>query len=91
MLPKRFDQARPFATLGVVLLVWLLLPVVFKTFARSTFFEIQAPITIADSFVADVQNFWATKLHTQAELRAAGALQIIPNLSHADLSALLGT
>ncbi len=71
MLPKRFDQARPFATLGVVLLVWLLLPVVFKTFARSAFFEIQAPITITDSYVADVQNFWATKLHSQAEIMSA--------------------
>ena len=72
MLPKRFDQARPFATLGVVLLVWLLLPVLFKTFMRSAFFEIQAPITITDSYVADVQNFWATKLHTKDELMAAG-------------------
>ncbi len=72
MLPQRFDQARPFATLGVVLLVWLLLPVVFKTFTRSAFFEIQAPITITDSYVVDVQNFWATKLHSQTELMAAG-------------------
>jgi len=72
VLPQRFDQARPFATLGVVLLVWLLLPVVFKTFTRSAFFEIQAPITITDSYVVDVQNFWATKLHSQTELMAAG-------------------
>ena len=72
MLPKRFDQAHPFATLGVVLLVWLLLPVVFKTFARSAFFEIQAPITVTDSYVDDLKNFWATELHTKAELMAAG-------------------
>jgi rod shape-determining protein MreC len=72
VLPKRFDQAHPFAILGVVLLVWLLLPVVLKTFARSAFFEIQAPIAITDSFVTEVQNFWATKLHSKEELMAAG-------------------
>ena len=71
MLPKRFDQAHPFAVLGVVLLMWLLLPVVIKTFTRSAFFEIQAPIAITDSYVAEVQNFWATKLHTQEELMSA--------------------
>lgn len=71
MLPKRFDQAHPFAVLGFVLLVWLLLPVVVKTFTRSAFFEIQAPITITDSYVTDVQNFWATKLHSKAELMAS--------------------
>ena len=59
MLPQRFDQARPFATLGVILLVWLFVPLVLKTFARATFFEIQAPLQVADSFVEDLGTFWA--------------------------------
>ena len=72
MLPKRFDQARPFTTLGVVLLVWLILPVAFKTFTRSAFFEIQAPVAVADSYVQDLQTFWSNRLHSKDELLKAG-------------------
>lgn len=72
MLPKRFDQARPFTTLGVVLLVWLLLPVAVKTFTRTAFFEIQAPVTIADSYIDDLQNFWASELKSKEEFIKAG-------------------
>ena len=72
MLPKRFDQARPFATLGMVLLGWLFVPLVLKTFTRATFFEIQAPLTVADSFVRDLQTFWSNRLHSKDELLKAG-------------------
>ncbi|MBI2511320.1 MAG: rod shape-determining protein MreC [Opitutae bacterium] len=69
---KRFDQARPFATLGLVLLLWLLVPLAVKSLTRSTLFEIQIPIGMADSFVADLQNFWANRLHSKDELFVAG-------------------
>lgn len=72
MLPKRFDQTRPFATLGVILLVWLLLPLVLKTFTRATFFAIQAPLVVADSYVQDLQTFWSNRLHSKDELLKAG-------------------
>jgi rod shape-determining protein MreC len=72
VLPRRFDQARPFLTLGVILLVWLLLPLGVKVFTRATFFEIQAPLTVADSFVRDLQDFWSNRLHSKDELLKAG-------------------
>lgn len=72
MLPKRFDQARPFATLGLVLVIWVLAPLVLKTFARATFFEIQAPLTVADSYVRDLQTFWSNRMHSKDELLTAG-------------------
>jgi len=72
VLPKRFDQARPFVTLGLALLAWLVVPTVVKTFARSAFFEIQAPLGVADSFVADLQNFWTSELHSKKELMVTG-------------------
>lgn len=72
MLPKRFDQARPFLILGVILLVWLLLPLVVKTLTRATFFAIQAPLTVADSYVQDLQTFWSNRLHSKDELLKAG-------------------
>jgi len=72
VLPKRFDQARPFATLGIILLAWLLLPLVVKTFTRATFFEIQAPLTVTDSYAQDLQTFWSNRLHSKDELLKAG-------------------
>lgn len=72
MLPKRFDQARPFLTLGVILLGWILAPLVLKTLTRATFFAIQAPLTVADSYVQDLQTFWSNRLHAKDELLQAG-------------------
>lgn len=72
MLPKRYDQLRPFATLGVILLGWLFVPLVVKTFARATFFAIQAPLIVADSYVQDLQTFWSNRLHSKDELLKAG-------------------
>jgi rod shape-determining protein MreC len=72
VLPKRFEHARPFVTLGVILLVWLMLPLVVKSFARATFFAIQAPLMVADSYVQDLQTFWSNRLHSKDELLVAG-------------------
>lgn len=72
MLPRRFDQARPFLTLGLILLAWTFLPLAVKVFTRATFFEIQAPLTVADSYVRDLQNFWSNRLHSKDELLKAG-------------------
>lgn len=72
MLPKRLDQTRPFLLLGVILLVWLLLPLVVKTVTRATFFAIQAPLVVADSYVQDLQTFWSNRMHSKDELLKAG-------------------
>ena len=73
MLPsKRFDQASPFVVLGLVLLAWLLVPAVVKVFTRSAFFEVQAPLTVADSYAADLQNFWGSAARPRKDLMLAG-------------------
>ena len=72
MLPQRFDQARPFLTLGLILLGWAFVPAVVKTFTRASFFEMQAPLTVADSVVQDLQDYFANQLHSKEELREAG-------------------
>ena len=72
MLPSRFDQARPFATLGVILLVWVLLPLAVKSFTRVTFFELQAPFAAAQSYVQDLQEFWSMRVRPKNELIEAG-------------------
>lgn len=68
---RRFDQARPFLTLGLVLLAWLLVPTVLKRLARLSFYEFQAPADVSASFVRDLQTFWAQRTHSNAELVAA--------------------
>jgi rod shape-determining protein MreC len=72
VLPTRFDQARPFVTLGIVLLVWLLLPLGVKSFTRVTFFELQAPFAAAQSYVQDLQEFWALRARPKNEIIEAG-------------------
>jgi rod shape-determining protein MreC len=70
--PKRLDQARPFLTLIVVILGWLIVPVMVKTFARASFFELQAPISVAASYARDLQDYWTLRLHSNDELIEAG-------------------
>jgi rod shape-determining protein MreC len=70
--PKRFDQARPFVVLGLVLAGWLVVPVVLKTFLRASFFEFQAPLTLSASYARDLQEYWSLRLHTNDELIQAG-------------------
>ena len=68
MSSKRFDQARPFLSLGIIVLAWLLLPVAVKSFLRVTFFELQAPVQVTASYVRDLQEFWAERSHSKDEL-----------------------
>ena len=69
---QRFDQARPFVALGIALAAWLAAPVAIKSFARASFFEMTAPITVAASYANDLQRFWALRLHSKDELIEAG-------------------
>ncbi|CAM3124924.1 rod shape-determining protein MreC [Rariglobus hedericola] len=72
MLPPRFDQAKPFLTLGIVLLAWLLIPTALKRVARTSFFELQAPFETTASYVRDLQDFWSLKTRPKNDLIEAG-------------------
>jgi rod shape-determining protein MreC len=65
---KSFVQGRPFAVLGILLLVWLLLPAVLKSWLRLSFFEMQAPALTAVSYVRDIQDYWALRTRSKTEL-----------------------
>jgi rod shape-determining protein MreC len=71
-MPKRFDQAHPFLALGLVIAAWLVIPTVFKIFARATFFELTAPVSVAASYAHDLREYWALRLHSNSELIEAG-------------------
>ncbi len=72
MPSRRFDQARPFFVLGLVIVAWIILPVAFKGVLRASFFEFQAPITVAASYLRDLQDYWGLRVHSKPELIAAG-------------------
>ena len=69
---KRFDQARPFATLGLIVLAWLLIPTAIKSFSRASFFELTAPVLQAASKARDLQEYWSLRAHSETELIEAG-------------------
>jgi rod shape-determining protein MreC len=68
----RAAQARPFVTLAVIALAWLLVPTAIKTFARAGFFELTAPVTLAASRIRDLQDYWSLRLHSTNQLIEAG-------------------
>jgi rod shape-determining protein MreC len=68
----RLGQARPFFALAVGLAIWIVAPVAVRSFIRASFFEMTAPITVAASYAADLQRFWALRLHSKDELIDAG-------------------
>ncbi len=72
MPPTRFDQAKPFLTLGLVFAAWLVLPVGIKSFVRISFFEMQAPVDATVSYTRDLQDFWSLRNHSKNELIEAG-------------------
>jgi rod shape-determining protein MreC len=69
---RRFDTAKPFVTLGIVVVVWLVLPTVVKSFTRATFFELTAPVNVAASYARDLKEYWALRMHSNRELIEAG-------------------
>ncbi|MEI6589116.1 MAG: rod shape-determining protein MreC [Verrucomicrobiota bacterium] len=71
-MAKRFDQARPFITLGVVAIIWIAIPVAVKTFVRASFFELTAPVPVAESYLRDLQAYWSLRMHSNNDLIEAG-------------------
>lgn len=72
MIPHRFDQAKPFVTLGIVIALWMVLPVAVKSFIRVSFFELEAPVETAASYARDLQEYWTLRMHSNQELIEAG-------------------
>jgi rod shape-determining protein MreC len=69
---QRLDQARPFLVLGIILILWLLAPLMLKSVLRLSFFEMQAPVDAAASYVRDLQTSWSLRTRSKMELIEAG-------------------
>jgi rod shape-determining protein MreC len=69
---KRFDQAKPFATLGIIVVAWLFVPTIVKAFMRASFFELTAPVMLAAERIRAIQEVWSLQLHSKEDLIKAG-------------------
>lgn len=72
MPKKRFLTARPFLALGVVVLLWMLVPFAVKSLARVSFYEFQAPAHLAASEIRNLQDYWSMRVHSKNELIEVG-------------------
>lgn len=54
--------------MGIILLAWLLIPPIGKSWLKISFFEMHAPSIVAVSYLRDVQNYWALRSRGKTEL-----------------------
>src|SRR5690606_41789985 len=52
----------------MVLLAWLFLPTLAKSWLRLSFFEMQAPAMLSASYLRDIQDYWALRTRGKTEL-----------------------
>ena len=55
--PTRIDP-KPFFQLALGLAVWWLLPTAVRSFVKDGFYELQAPLIVAQSHLEDLQRYW---------------------------------
>jgi len=69
---RRLDKFKPIVALGVFLVAWWLIPLGAKAFLKASFTEFQAPAWVANSYLEDLEGFWARRMHSKRELEVAG-------------------
>ncbi len=55
----------------MLLLVWLVVPTVFKRVVREGFYEMQAPLDVTASYLRELQDYWALRTRSKTDLIAA--------------------
>lgn len=71
MYKKRIAQFKPLIVLGVATFAWLFMPVFVKSFLKTSFYEFQAPVSLASSYVRDLQDYWSARAQSKTELYEA--------------------
>jgi len=68
---RRLSQFKPLIVLAIATAAWLLLPTLVKSFAKTSFYEFQAPVPLASSYIRDLQDYWAARSKSKTELYEA--------------------
>ena len=72
MNKERNQKLRPLIVLGLVLLLWSIVPPFFKAATEKFFYEFQAPAWIGSSFVRNGQKFCTGRIESKTELIEEG-------------------
>ena len=72
MRPKRLLSLKPFAVLFAVAVFWIFVPIGVKNKFREAFYEFQAPLSAAASYIRELQDYWATRSKPDDELLEKG-------------------
>lgn len=72
MARKLTVQGKALAMTAGLFFLWWLTPLIFKSFARVSFFEFQAPSWAALSYLEDLQDYWSKRSRSKNELIAVG-------------------
>ncbi len=72
MVRKIPHATKPIVLLLGLLLTWLLLPAVFKSYSRAGFFEFQAPLWVTAAEFKNLGDSWALRAHSKKELYETG-------------------
>ena len=62
------QQLKPLLGLFAFLIIWWLLPPFVSRFTKSSFYEFQAPFSVATSHAHDLQKYWSLQSRSQKEL-----------------------
>ena len=65
---KQLLKLRPFLVVALLFIAWLIAPIAFKYFSKESMYEFHAPISVAASYTRDLQDYWANRAHSKAEL-----------------------
>lgn len=68
MSPLQFIRHRPFAVLGVVAVLWMVVPVAAKRLMRMSLVEFEAPADFSASYARDLQQYWSLRTRSTNEL-----------------------
>ncbi|MEM0966039.1 MAG: rod shape-determining protein MreC [Verrucomicrobiota bacterium] len=72
MLRLRSQAGRPFVILGILFLLWLLLPPTLKRFGENALYEFQAPSAVLSSHLEDLGAYWSIRTRSKRDLIETG-------------------
>jgi len=72
LLRFRPKAGNPFLILGLLFLIWLLLPAAIKRIGQNALYEFQAPSAVLASYIEDVGAYWSVRTRSKRDLIETG-------------------
>jgi len=72
MIHLPFQISRPFLVLGILFVIWLLLPPFVSRLGKNALYEFQAPSAVLSSYVDDLGTYWSLRTRSKRDLIETG-------------------